>query len=440
MRSLAGRVRAGPRTPAPGARAPSDAIGRLAQYVLIPRIAAPGMTLVVVQRNPNLAEVLLLIVPLMMALNYLALRYWDQVVSDLRVADKSHYLLLDSALALIVLAVVGLGTPMVLYLIATGVLAGLIYPARLVLMVTGLSLFGYVVLEITRIGYVPGARDFHTTVTLPALLLVAGPAGIALRGVLEQQERTAVQLAELREGAAIRDERLRMARDLHDSLTKNLHGVWLLSRTLERALDRGELTEARGAAQVIGDTAQGLSGQARSVIIGLRDQVQADRPLVEALREATERTVAGHPIAVEVRDRRARPGLAPAPEVGHELLAIAVEALHNAVKHSWAQHIRIDLADVDGGLELTVVDDGQGFSDDRIDRMPQDGHFGLLGMRERADRVGGRLTVRSSPGHGASIRFWLPGPPRRSRKPPAQNVAPSGTAWIDERKVMPGHA
>jgi len=389
-------------------QAPLDAVGRLAQYVLIPRIAAPGLAMVAVQRNPGVAGVLLLIVPLMTALNYLALRHWNWVVRELRVARKPHYLLLDSALALTVLAIVGLGTPMVLYVMASGLLAGLTYRAKLALLSSVLSTGAYGVLLVTRTGYVPGAQDFHTTVTLPALILVAGVAGVALRRLLCEQERTAAQLARLRESSAVRDERLRMARDLHDSVTKNLHGVWLLSRTLEGALARGELAPARSAARVIGDTARSLSGEARSVITGLRDQVQEAQPFVEALQEAANRAVAGHPVDVNVRDRRRRPEVEPGAAARHELLAVVAEAVHNTVKHGSAKYIEITLKDAEGGLDLAIADDGQGFADDRIEELPQLGHFGLSGMRERAARVGGRLTVQSAPGHGTTVRLTLP--------------------------------
>ncbi len=255
-------------------RAPLDAVGRLAQYVLIPRIASPGFTIVAVQSNPNMTGMLLLIVPLMTGSNYLALRYWDKVVRELNLPGKPFYLVLDSVLALTVLAIAGVGTPMVLYVMSTALLSGLIYRTRLVLVVNLTSTLAYVVLLIAGAGYVPGARDFHTMVTLPVLLLVAGPAGIALRRLLQEQERTSDQLAQLRQNDAIREERLRVARDLHDSLIKNLHGVWLLSRTLENSVGRGDLASARSTARVIGDTARSLAAEARSAITGLRDHVQ----------------------------------------------------------------------------------------------------------------------------------------------------------------------
>jgi signal transduction histidine kinase len=375
-------------------------------------------------------------VPLMTVLNYLALRHWNWVIRELRVDRKPHYLLLDSALALTVLAIVGLGTPMVLYVMASGLLAGLTYRAKPALLSSLLSTVAYGVLLITDSGYVPGARDFHTTVTLPALLLVAGAAGVALRRLLKEQERTATQLLRLRESSAIREERLRMARDLHDSLTKNLHGVWLLSRTLEQALDRGEPAPARSAARVIGETAQSLSSEARSVISGLRDQVQATRPLSEAVREVADRAVAGHPVTVEVCDQRCRPDLGPAAEVRHEVLAVVTEGVHNVLKHAEAQRVQILLQDSGNDLDLVIDDDGKGFAGDRIQDLPQQGHFGLAGMRERAARIGGRLSVQSVPGHGTTVRLTLPARTGSSRKPVPTGRVHGRLGRFDEMKRL----
>jgi signal transduction histidine kinase len=392
-----------------------DAVGRLAQYALLPRIAAPGLTLVALQRDPRMARVVLVIVPLMMVLNYVALTHWHRVVRQLRKGPTYFYPVLDLGLALAVLAVVGAGTPMVLYLLATGLIFGLVYRAKVALGLSGLSTVGYGLIVVSQCGYVPGSLDFHTTVTLPSVLLTVGAAGVAVRRLLVEQQRSAAELSKLRAAAAIRDERLRMARDLHDSLTKNLHGVWLLSRTLEGALDRGELAPARAASRVIGETARSLSGETRSVIQGLRHEAQVSPPLAEALRAAAIQVTRGHSISVDVIDRRIRTGAGSEPALRFELLAVATEALHNTVKHADAHGVQLILEDVGDDLGLVITDDGGGFTDDRIEELPQEGHFGLLGMRERAAGLGGSLTVRSVPGEGTTVRLVVPAKPRRKR-------------------------
>jgi signal transduction histidine kinase len=358
-------------------------------------------------------------------MNYVALRHWRRVVRELRIGPKRSYLVLDLALALTVLAIVGAGTPMVLYLLATGLLAGLVYRATLALAASAISTAGYGAILWTRIGYVPGNLDFHTTVTLPSVLLTVGAAGVGVRRLMTEQARSTAEVARLRQTAAVREERLRMARDLHDSLTKNLHGVWLLSRSLEAALDRDEPASARAAARVIGETAQSLAEEARSVIRGLREQASSSIPLVDALRLVAFRATNGHPISVEVSDRRLpHPATGPDPMSRFELLAVATEALHNTVKHAAASRVSLVLDDADDGLSLTVADDGKGFANQRLDQLPHEGHFGMLGMQERAARVGGALTVQSVPDGGTTVRLTLPGA-RTGRPAAAPAPAPA---------------
>jgi signal transduction histidine kinase len=387
---------------------PADAVGRLAQYVLIPRIAAPGLSLVALRAHHDPAGVLVAVLLTMIVLNYLALRYWSLLARSLR---HPVVLVLDQACALLVTAVLGLGTPMVLYLIAGGVLAGLIHRARPVVAASLGTTLAYGVLLVLDIGYVPGGNDFHTTITLPALVLGAGPAGVAMRRLLVQQDRTATQLWRLRRTAAVREERLRVARELHDSLTKNLHGVWLLSRTLQSALERGDLASAREAAAVIGETAQGLAGQSRVVIQDLRDSPRQKHTLVEALQERVSVATAGHRLRVTMYDERPTPRPGPAAAGRHTMLAVTSEALHNVIKHADARRVTLTLTAEDGRVVLTIKDDGRGFAVSA----GQPGHYGLLGMSERATRSAGRLTVTSSPGSGTTVRLELPA---RSPKPP----------------------
>ncbi|GAB3242078.1 sensor histidine kinase [Kineosporia babensis] len=378
---------------------PPDAVGRLAQYVLIPRIAAPGLSVVALRTNHDPAVALILVLLIMMALNYLALRYWTL----LKRARRPLVLVLDQGVALIALGLAGLGTPMVLYVVAGGVLAGLIHRARPVLAVSLAGALTYGVLLVFQAGYVPGGSDFHTTITLPALVLAAGPAGVALRRLLNEQERTASQLWKLRRTAAVREERLRVARELHDSLTKDLHGVWLLSQTLRSSLERGDLRSAREAAGVIGETAEGLAGQSRVVIQGLRENGSSS--LVQALQERAGVAIAGHPLSVEVHDERKSPRAGPDAAGRSTMLAVTSEALHNVVKHAQAHLVTLTLAASGGEVVLQITDDGRGF--DVSAGHP--GHFGLLGMTERANRSGGGLQVTSSPGMGTTVRLVLPG-------------------------------
>jgi signal transduction histidine kinase len=89
------------------------------------------------------------------------------------------------------------------------------------------------------------------------------------------------------------------------------------------------------------------------------------------------------------------------------LLRIAQEAVANTVKHAHAREVRIHLAMENGGLRMSVADDGQGF--EQTDAFSEiGGHFGLLGMRERAERLGGALELHSTPGCGTEVAVKVP--------------------------------
>jgi signal transduction histidine kinase len=367
------------------------------------------LALVVATDRPEIAGPLLGVIGVLVAFNYLALRNWPAVVQDLRIAEKPHYPLLDAVLALLVLAYVGIGTPMVLYLIASTLIAGLVYPALITLCLGLLLVAGYALQLVQGVGLVPGRPDFHTTVTLPALIVLAGVAGGATRRVLSAQERSGRELARLRGDVAVREERLRMARDLHDTVTKNLHGVRLISHCLVEDLDRGDVPAAREAAGAIHRTAAELTTHARRAIHDLRDPLSAE-PFDDAVRAVAGRAVEGHDLRVQVVDRRTSGDPAPTLPVRQEVLALVSEAVHNTVKHADADQVDVTLAQVGGELEVTISDDGRGFpAGPETSVAPRRaGHFGLLGMRERAERVDGRVSLRSAPGAGTTVQVRVP--------------------------------
>jgi signal transduction histidine kinase len=94
----------------------------------------------------------------------------------------------------------------------------------------------------------------------------------------------------------------------------------------------------------------------------------------------------------------------PPIEVEETLYRIAQEALHNVVKHAGAREVRLDVARVGEGVLLRVIDDGRGFDPLAV----PDGHLGIAGMRSRAERLGGQLTVTASPGRGTTIEVLVP--------------------------------
>jgi signal transduction histidine kinase len=377
----------------------TDSLGRLAQYVLVVRITAAVLALVGVLLRPAPQPVLLVLLPIVVACNYLALRHWSELVARLRIADKPLYLLLDGTLAWAMLTVVGIGSPLVLYLVATGLLAGLVHRGRQAVPCTLALAGGYLLVLVLGSGYLPGTLGVHTVLTLPALLLGSAPAGVAVKRLLLAQQRAAREVADLHEQGAVQEERLRLARDLHDSVTKNLYGIGLLAHGLQAALDRGEHGSARATSALIGRTASGLAAQARDVIHDLREP-EPDLPA--ALTALVERVGEEHALTIDLRVLDPPAVAGPAR---HEVLAVAGEALHNAVKHAHAERVEVRLEGGADGLRLVVADDGVGLDGPRT---AEQGHYGLVGMQERAARAGGRLEVSSERGTGTRVQLELP--------------------------------
>jgi signal transduction histidine kinase len=139
----------------------------------------------------------------------------------------------------------------------------------------------------------------------------------------------------------------------------------------------------------------------RALIFELRPGNIEEHGLIQALRthSASLSGRIGLPVVVEA-DLVGRPAL----DVEETLYRIAQEALHNVVKHAGARQVRLELDRVAEGVRLRVIDDGRGFDPTAV----PDGHLGLAGMRSRAERLGGRITVTTAHGEGTTIEVVVP--------------------------------
>jgi signal transduction histidine kinase len=200
------------------------------------------------------------------------------------------------------------------------------------------------------------------------------------------------------------EERVRLARDLHDRL-----GQWLtyIGFELERIM-ASERTRAEDLQRLHRDVQAALD-ELRETLRQLRSGVTEDLPLAVLGREVVERFAARS--GVEATFTVANPGDRLPVPVENELLRILQEALNNVAKHARAEHVEV-LWNVDGGnYELRVSDDGRGFE---IARGVRDSAYGLVGMRERADVVGAQLLLDSRPGEGTTVRVVAGMVPPRS--------------------------
>ena len=207
---------------------------------------------------------------------------------------------------------------------------------------------------------------------------------------------------------SIAEERNRLARDLHDTLTQRLFS---LNLTLEAAAatatgsDPAPTMEAIHQARALTD---GALAELRTLIFELRPpELDADG-LAGALRKHGELLSRVHGVAVTVTDDLAADGLGLGSEVERQLLRVAEEALSNAMRHAGASAVTVTVAsDADGrSVRLVVADDGQGF--DPAARSIASRKLGLISMRERVEAAGGTLEIVSGPGQGTTVRATVP--------------------------------
>jgi GAF domain-containing protein len=200
--------------------------------------------------------------------------------------------------------------------------------------------------------------------------------------------------------AASLEERQRLARELHDSVSQALYGIALGARTARTQLDRDPTKAGEPLDYVLSLAEAGLA-EMRALIFELRPESLETEGLVAALEKQLAATRARHGLDVAA-DLSGEP--AAALEVKEAAYRIAQEALHNVVKHAQAKSVRVALSADSGGLRLTIADDGRGF--DASASFP--GHIGLQSMRERAERAGGSLEIESAPGKGTTITARFP--------------------------------
>ena len=204
------------------------------------------------------------------------------------------------------------------------------------------------------------------------------------------------------EALAVVEERNRLARDLHDSVTQALYGLTLSAEAAARQLAAGEIDAAAAQLREVQETAQQALQEMRLLIYELRPPVLEEEGLAAALQERLQavegRVGVATSLAVEGDGRLP-------PTVEAELDRITQEALNNALKHAQAHRIAVQLRQDERTVALEIVDDGVGFD---LGTTWSRGGFGLRGMAERAARLGGQLAVESRPGKGTRVRVEVP--------------------------------
>jgi signal transduction histidine kinase len=227
-------------------------------------------------------------------------------------------------------------------------------------------------------------------------LALAGHAAVAIENA---------RLYEAARGRAALEERQRLARELHDSVTQALFSATLHARAAQLALERAGQSVGSPAGRAIDQLRaliQGALAEMRALIFELRPGALAEEGLAAALIKHAAALAARAELVVAVEAPAGRLPLAPAVE--EHLYRLAQEALHNVVKHAGARGATVRLAAAGADLTLEVADDGAGFDP----ATPVPGHLGLGTMAERARAAGGRLSIASAPGAGTTVRVVVP--------------------------------
>jgi signal transduction histidine kinase len=197
------------------------------------------------------------------------------------------------------------------------------------------------------------------------------------------------------------EERQRIARELHDSVSQALYGIGLGARTLRRRLGTNADTQLSEPVEYIAGLAEGGLAETRALIFELIPNSLETDGLTTALQRQAAATQARHQVAIEVV-------VSEEPDIPirakEALYRIAQESLGNVAKHAQATSARVTLETAPGAVVLRIADNGRGF--DPTGDFP--GHFGLRSMAERAARVGAAYLIESTPGEGATITVTLP--------------------------------
>ncbi|HLH27107.1 MAG TPA: GAF domain-containing sensor histidine kinase [Chloroflexota bacterium] len=231
-----------------------------------------------------------------------------------------------------------------------------------------------------------------------------GPRDAALALAIARQAAVAMENARLHERArqaAVLEERQRLARELHDSVSQALYGVSLYAEAAGRALADGETAPAAAHLREIRETVQEALGEMRLLLFELRPPLLEEHGLAGALEARLRAVEARAGLVTEFHGEHA--ARLP-PETEQELYRLAQEALNNVLRHAQATRVTVWLDVAPDGATLEIVDDGVGFEPAR----GCSGGFGLRGMSERAERLGGTLAVESAPGAGTRVRVEVP--------------------------------
>jgi len=233
--------------------------------------------------------------------------------------------------------------------------------------------------------------DHYTDYHAELALAFASQAAVAINNA---------RLYERSQRLAVIEERQRIARELHDSVSQALYGIGLGARTARALLDRDPDKAAEPVEYVL-SLAEAALAEMRALIFELHPDALEREGLVSALRKRVASLGSRYGLQVDA-DLGEEPRLSV--EVKEALYRVAQEALNNVIKHARASHVAVRMNAQGPRLALSIEDDGVGFRT----QVEHPGHMGLHTMRERIEEVSGQLTIESTPGQGTRLYVAVP--------------------------------
>ncbi|MCM2412074.1 MULTISPECIES: histidine kinase [unclassified Streptomyces] len=255
-----------------------------------------------------------------------------------------------------------------------------------------------------------------TALLLPGFCVIAGAVGVTLRNLLLRFGTASQALTETRARLAVNEaiegERTRLAREMHDSVAKTLHGLALAADGLASSSDRMDPLTVKHQAELVARSARRAAAESRELLSDLRRESGLDGGIdvVDELRARTDDFTRRHGLTAAFRMLNENSVPLVPQVVARQLLTIASEAMENAGRHARPTYLVV-LVGVKGDvLRISVYDDGHGLPEGTtLDDLRRAGHFGLVGMVERAASIGARIRIgRGKAATGTEVRLDLP--------------------------------
>jgi signal transduction histidine kinase len=316
----------------------------------------------------------------------------------------SHPLLamLDVLVLFLVLLLTGTDGPLVLATLTTALLIGLWLNQRSAGLVAFVLVMGYILVWHFRDQRTLEHDQFLAAVVIPFAYVSLAAVGMSVRRAVDEQQHSLSALKDAVRLASAAEERAQFAREIHDNLAKSLQGVSLGASALSTWIER-DPEVAKVKAQEVSQAAAVAVADARVLMSNLRVRTAGD-PLPQMVRQVVMAWESGgeHRAEVSLDDVDVA-----SDSHRYQLLVALEEALENITRHAGPCRTLVTLRSEGEQVVLAVADTGRGTSGDRVARAESVGHFGIRGMRERLESVGGQVSWQSDPGVGTNVAFRL---------------------------------